>query len=86
MGTICPCPGRVRLQAEVSKISGRAAAEQEFREAYLNSKLARQWAGGAAWAAMDFVGVPLTHAAAAAHHATYQQVLHAGPTLHPHCL
>lgn len=62
-----------RVAVEVSKISGRAAAEQEFREAYLNSKLARQWAGGAAWAAMDFVGVPLTHAAAAAHHATYQQ-------------
>jgi hypothetical protein len=61
-------------QAEVPRVGGRAAAEQEAREAFLNGRLVRQWAGGAPWAAVDFVGVAMTAAAAAAHLATAPQV------------
>ena len=56
-------------------MGGRAAAEQEAREAFLNGRLARQWAGGAPWAAVDFVGVAMTAATAAAHLAAAPQVV-----------
>ena len=62
------------VQAEVPRVGGRAAAEQEAREAFLNGRLARQWAGGAPWAAVDFVGVAMTAATAAAHLAAAPQV------------
>lgn len=55
-------------------MGGRAAAEQELREAFLSAKLARQWAGGAPWAAVDFVGVALTAEAAVGHLAALPQV------------
>ncbi len=55
-------------------MSSRATAEQEFREAYLNCKLARQWGGGAApWANVDFAGVELTASTAEQHTAAYDQ-------------
>lgn len=69
-------------QAELPKVSRREAAEQELREAYLNAKLARKWAGGAAWAAVDFLGVALTGPAAAVHLSALPQVRH-WPTVEP---
>ena len=50
------------------------ALEQDFRECYHNCKLARSWRGGAPWAALDFNGLELTAAAAAASEQRYNQV------------
>ena len=49
------------------------ALEQDFRECYHNCKLARSWRGGAPWAALDFNGLELTAAAAAAAEERYSQ-------------
>ncbi len=63
------------MQADVPKVSSRTAAEQEFREAYINCKLARHWASAVPWAALDFVGVAFpADDMCAAHQATYEQV------------
>ncbi|KAK9823001.1 hypothetical protein WJX81_004470 [Elliptochloris bilobata] len=48
--------------------------EQDFRECYHNCKLARSWRAGASWAALDFNGLELTAANAAAAGQCYTQV------------
>ncbi|BDA40751.1 hypothetical protein COCOBI_01-4050 [Coccomyxa sp. Obi] len=49
--------------------------EQEVREAYMNSTLAKHWLAGHNWAALDYNGLELSHAAASAHQAKNQEVL-----------
>lgn len=49
--------------------------EQEVREAYMNSTLAKHWLAGEDWAALDYNGLELSHAEASAHHAKNQEVM-----------
>lgn len=48
--------------------------EQEFREAFMNSSLAQNWLAGEDWAALDYNGLVLSHAAASAHRAKHREV------------
>ena len=49
--------------------------EQEVREAYMNSTLAKHWLAGEDWAALDYNGLELNHAAASAHQAKIKEVM-----------
>lgn len=49
--------------------------EQEVREAYMNSTLAKHWLAGEDWAALDYNGLELSHAAATVHQAQNQEVM-----------
>jgi len=59
--------------------------EQELREAYLNKSLAENWLGGQEWAALDYNGLVLSRAAAAAHEAKHREVNLAVHFLKTHC-
>ena len=84
--TLIDHPSAMHVQQEaVSRLDRRAAAEQEFRTAYLNAKLARQWATGQPWAALDLAGVALHPEAAAAYQAAYEQVPHFSTLSLPIC-
>ncbi len=52
----------------------REGLELRFQEAFLNLQLARAWAAGAVWAAVDYNGLELTQAHCTRHRATYQEV------------
>lgn len=49
-------------------------AEQAYREAALNGRLADAWACGERWAAMDYNGLPLDGSRASCHQAAREQV------------
>ena len=68
----------VPLLAKKKVCCGQAPAadvvEQELREAFMNSSLAQHWLAGEEWAALDYNGLVLSHAAASAHHAKHREV------------
>ncbi|CAL8466943.1 g6479 [Coccomyxa elongata] len=69
---------RARLSTHPTPVLQAPAAdmvEQEVREAYMNSTLAKHWLAGEDWAALDYNGLELSHAAASAHQAKNQEVL-----------
>ncbi|KAK9916715.1 hypothetical protein WJX75_006196 [Coccomyxa subellipsoidea] len=65
-----PCP-----QVPTKQGPAPDMVEQEFREAFMNSSLAQNWLAGEDWAALDYNGLVLSHAAASAHRAKHQEVL-----------
>jgi hypothetical protein len=58
------------LAPRPSRLQGpEHSIEQDFREAYLNSRLAAAWAAGVAWAHMDLWGVGMDEAQVAVYRA-----------------